>query len=131
MHTRLIAAFAAGLLAVPALVSLAGAEPQVVSGDALRQMIIGRTLMLHTPVGKIPIAYRDNGTMIGRAKDLQLYTGLERDKGRWWVRGDQVCQKWDNWLEGRAYCFSWRLEGQVVHWRRDDGRTGTATLASN
>jgi hypothetical protein len=108
----------------------ARAEAQL-AGDALKHAVVNRTVVLNTPVGGIPISYRDNGTMTGSAKDMQLYTGRERDRGTWWVKADQLCQKWDNWLAGRAYCFTLRLDGHTVHWRRNDGRTGTATIASH
>lgn len=101
------------------------------NGDAMRRVLSGKTVMLNTPVGTIPITYRENGTMSGRAKDMQLYVGSERDTGTWWVSANQVCQKWDTWLNGRAHCFTLRIEGQKVHWRSTDGRTGTATIASN
>ena len=127
MILRTVAAIAAGLVAIGA----ARAEVQHLSGDALKQVVTGKTIVLNTPVGGIPIVYRDNGTMTGRAKDMQMYTGQERDRGTWWVKSDQICQKWDTWLEGRSYCFTFRLDGRTVHWRRNDGRTGTATLASN
>lgn len=117
--------------AVPALFAgHAMAETQPLAGDALKAAVAGKTVVLDTPVGGIPISYRDNGTMIGRAKDLSLYTGQERDRGRWWIKDDKICQQWEVWLEGRAFCFTMRLEGQTVHWRRNDGRTGTAKIAS-
>ncbi len=107
------------------------AESQQLSGDALKEMVVGKTVVLNTPMGGIPISYSGNGTMTGRAKDMRLYTGRERDQGIWWVNADQICQKWDTWLDGRSYCFKLRLEGRVVHWRRNDGHSGTATIASN
>lgn len=123
---------AATVIAISVLaVASARAESAHLTGEALKQMISGRTVVLNTPVGGIPISYRGDGTMVGRAKDLKMYTGQERDKGTWWVKSDQVCQKWETWLEGRSYCFTLRLEGKVVHWRRNDGRSGTATIAAN
>ncbi|MFM9937882.1 MAG: hypothetical protein ACKVP7_00130 [Hyphomicrobiaceae bacterium] len=119
------------LLASLAACGAALAEGQHLNGDALKQMVVGKTVVLNTPVGGIPISYSGNGTMTGRAKDMQLYTGRERDKGVWWVNADQICQKWDTWLDGRSYCFKLRVDGRTVHWRRNDGHTGTATIASN
>ena len=121
------------LVAAAASVSVAGAagaERGVLSGDGLRAMVAGKTVVLNTPVGGIPISYGANGTMTGRARNMALYTGQERDKGNWWVKSDQICQQWDKWLDGRAWCFTFRLDGRTVHWRRNDGTTGTATIAS-
>jgi hypothetical protein len=34
-------------------------------------------------------------------------------------------------MGGKAHCFTMhRLSPSVVHWRRDDGKTGTARLGS-
>lgn len=121
---------AAGTFAFSSLVGASLADDgKSLSGDALRHALTGKTVVLHTPVGGIPIDYRDNGTMVGRAKDMSMLVGSERDTGRWWVKSDQVCQKWDVWLDGRAYCFTLRFEGRTVHWRRNDGQVGTAKLS--
>ncbi len=117
-----------GVCALPLFAGVALAEPQPLSGEALRTVLTGKTVVLNTPVGGIPIDYRDNGTMIGRAKDLSMYVGAERDTGRWWIKSDQVCQKWEVWLSARAYCFTLRVVGRTVHWTRNDGEAGTALL---
>lgn len=103
-------------------------ELQPLSGDLLRDTVAGKTVLLHTRVGDIPITYRANGTMIGRAGDLVAYTGQERDRGRWWVQDDKLCQQWETWLEGRAYCATIRQDGPTVHWVRNDGQRGKATI---
>jgi hypothetical protein len=54
-----------------------------------------------------------------------------RDSGRWWVVADQLCQRWNNWLGGTSYCFKLRQQGASVHWTRDDGVSGMATIAGN
>lgn len=106
-------------------------DPKTLAGDNLRQMVIGKTVVLNTPMGGIPISFRDNGTMTGRAHGMTSYSLRNTDSGRWWVSSDQLCQKWDSWLQGRAHCITVRMDGRTVHWRSTDGRTGTATIASN
>jgi len=113
------------------IASSALAQGAHLNGDALRQALAGKTVVLHTPVGSIPINYQSNGTMSGRAHSMQMYVGSEKDNGTWWIKADQVCQKWSKWLDGKSHCFTLRLDGRVVHWRSNDGRTGTATIASN
>lgn len=112
-------------------VTAAIAETPPLSGEAIRAAVTGKTVVMNTPVGGIPVSYRDNGTMIGRAKDLQLYTGQERDRGKWWVKSDQMCQQWETWLEGQTHCFTVRIDGVTVFWRRNDGKAGTATIVTN
>lgn len=37
------------------------------AGETLRSTVAGKTVFLATPVGSLPINYRSNGTMTGRA----------------------------------------------------------------
>jgi hypothetical protein len=98
-------------------------------GGALQKAVIGKTVNLMTPLGALPINYRGDGTMWGRAGTLAIYTGSERDRGRWWIMADKLCQRWTTWLGGKSYCFQLRQEGTTVHWTRSDGLSGTATIA--
>lgn len=104
------------------------AEAGLLVGDGLRAAVAGKTVQLATPVGVLPISYRLNGTMLGRSGVLAQYVGTETDHGTWWVARDRLCQRWDNWLDGRTYCYTMRRDGDTVHWSRNDGRTGTATI---
>ncbi len=122
-----------------ACVALAGAAGSVVSeeaalsGDDLRRTVAGRTIVLDTPVGGIPIVYQSNGALTGTAKGMpaHLMQGPSQDRGRWWIASGAVCQQWSAWLEGRKHCYQMRIRGKLVHWRREDGRTGTARIVSN
>lgn len=105
------------------------ASDDQLDGDTLRRTIAGKTVSLVTPLGGIPISYRADGTMHGRAGELANYTGAARDTGRWWIVADQLCQRWNNWLGGTSYCFRLRQRGASVHWTRDDGVSGVATIA--
>ncbi len=111
-------------------VTTGNAEPTGLSGDALRKTISGRTILLDTPVGGLPISYQPNGTLSGKASGMQNLAGLKNDRGRWWIAANKVCQKWETWLDGREYCYQMRFEGKLVHWKRSDGRTGTAKVVS-
>jgi hypothetical protein len=98
-------------------------------GEGLRRAIVGKTVSLSTPMGDLPINYRADGTMQGSAGVLASYAGAARDTGRWWVVADQLCQRWNKWLDGVPHCFRLRQQGPNVHWTRDDGVTGMATIA--
>ena len=93
-------------------------------------MVAGRTVVLDTPVGGLPIVYRADGNLSGKLNVVAggIMSGPREDKGRWWIASNEICQQWGTWLEGRKHCYSMRVEGSVVHWRRSDGRTGTARL---
>lgn len=113
-----------------ALAPGAAADPAAMSDGALRKAIAGRTVLLATPMGSLPINYRSNGTMFGSVNlILSGYTGSKKDTGRWWVSGNQLCQRWSKWLEGQSYCYTMRkVGGSKVVWNRSDGRSGTATI---
>lgn len=97
-------------------------------GDGLRKAVSGRTVHLETPLGSLPINYRTNGTMQASTIQLAAYTGSTQDRGTWWVVADKLCQRWNNWLSGKAHCFTLRQEGHTVQWTRDDGVSGVATI---
>jgi hypothetical protein len=126
MKVKVLSCLVALGLTVPATAFGEGGE---LNGDSLRAAVAGKTVYLATPVGALPISYRPNGTMQGRSGRLAMYVGAETDHGNWWIARDRLCQRWQTWLDGKAYCYTMRREGDTVHWSRNDGRTGTATIA--
>ena len=111
------------------LAAIALAEPSKLTGEALRQAVSGRTVLLETPIGSFPIRYRRDGTMTGQAPAFVASLGTEKDRGQWWVADDCLCQRWYRWLDAKQYCFKLqRIGGATVHWLRDDGVSGTATI---
>ena len=107
----------------------AKASDSPMDNGTLHKAIAGKIVHLATPLGALPINYRGDGTMWGRAGTLAVYTGSDRDRGRWWIAADKLCQRWNKWLGGKSYCFTLRQDGGVVHWTRSDGLQGTATFA--
>lgn len=120
------------MLAATLLPAATAAEPQLARAD-LQGFVAGKTFILETRMGSMPISYRGNGTMHGRAgsQPLAAFAGQAQDHGVWWVAGGQICQRWAKWLEGRSHCFTFRIDGRVVHWRSSEGHEGTAVIASN
>jgi len=119
---------AAGL-AVPATASLA--EPAQLAGDTLRQAISGKTVYLNISGFELPINYAANGRMSGKmstvAASFSRGDGAQ-DRGKWWVAGDQLCQQWTSWMDGKTYCYRLTRDGSTVRWVRNDGRSGTARI---
>jgi hypothetical protein len=117
------------VVVVAASVAVAGASGgEAMEGGTLRRAVAGKTVHLATPMGGLPISYRADGTMSGSAGTLAAYTGSLSDRGTWWVVADKLCQRWNSWLGGRSYCFTLRQQGGTVHWTRDDGLSGVATI---
>jgi hypothetical protein len=126
-----------GVLAVLLVLSgsaLAGDEATVLKGNELRNAVSGKTVYLMTSVGaEIPIRYMRNGTLHGAVSASLAALGGESvhsDTGRWWVIRDLLCQQWKNWSDNRSHCYEFRTAGSSVQWRRNDGQTGTARIAS-
>lgn len=115
-------------VAIAAMAGSAIASDDQLQGPALRQAVAGKTVNLETPLGGLPISFRIDGTMHGKAVELASYTGSTQDRGIWWIAADKLCQRWNTWLGGKAYCFTLRRQGRNVHWTRSDGLSGLATI---
>ena len=119
---------AAGL-ALPATVSVA--EPAQLAGDELRQAVSGKTVYLNISGFELPINYAANGRMWGKMSTLAASFARgdgAQDRGKRWVAGDQLCQQWTSWMDGKAYCYRLTRDGATVRWVRNDGRSGTARI---
>jgi hypothetical protein len=103
--------------------SLAGAE--------LRKAVSGKTVYLHISGFELPIRYAASGSMTGSlgtvAATLARGDGTS-DRGKWWIAGNQLCQRWTSWMDGSTYCYKLTLKGTSVRWVRHDGRSGTARI---
>lgn len=110
------------------LATSALAEPSNLTGEALRQAVSGRTVLIEAPIGTFLIRYESDSTMTGQAPTLVASLGSEKDQGQWWVTDDRLCQRWYRWLDAKQYCFRLQRAGATVHWLRDDGLSGTATI---
>ena len=109
----------------------ASAQPVDLGDEGLKQTVTGKTVHLDTPFGvAIPITYHGNGLMSGKAGVLEYFLGAQADRGRWWVANGKLCQKWFKWLDAEPSCMQLKQDGNKILWRRDDGLSGTATIAS-
>ena len=106
----------------------AWAEPSSLTGEALRQAVSGKAVLIETPIGSFPVHYKSDGTMTGQSPAFVASLGTEKDRGQWWIADDHLCQRWYRWLDAKQYCFKLQRSGATVHWRRDDGLSGTATI---
>jgi hypothetical protein len=126
---------AGALCAAMVLLALA-ARPalgaQTMSGEDLRALVSGKHVYLAVPLGgEFPLYYRSNGTVEGSGEAVGLGRLLRpTDSGHWWVMGPRLCQKWQNWYDGKPFCFSIsRTSASTIDWRCDDGFSGTARIA--
>jgi hypothetical protein len=119
----------AAALSLPAAV--ANAEPTFLAGPDLRAALSGKTVYLKISGFELPIRYAAGGRMSGKmsatAAALSRGDGAV-DNGRWWIEGNQLCQRWTSWLDGKSYCYKFTINGKSVRWVRNDGRSGTARI---
>jgi hypothetical protein len=123
VYRAVIAAFAL-------LTTLASANAaDVVAADAVRPTIAGKTIQIATPVGRVPVNFRPDGSMTGGSQGLASYAMSTSDRGRWWVAGNKLCQQWQSWFDKATHCFELRREGQTLYWS-GSGRSGVATISN-
>ena len=105
------------------------AEP--LSGDAVKKLVGGKRVYLSTPYGvELPLQYRTNGSVRGDVSGISIASMFTpRETGKWWIAGNQLCQQWPTWYDGRKFCFTIEPRGEnAISWQRDDGMTGTARI---
>ncbi|MGI9521551.1 MAG: LysM peptidoglycan-binding domain-containing protein [Hyphomicrobiaceae bacterium] len=111
--------------------SAAKQRPVTISGKQLLEFLPGTIMHFDTPIGSVVrVTYGERGAMRGRAPNLSFYLGASSDRGRWWVKGRKLCQKWRVWFKGQARCFHVRKKGRRIFWVSNTGETGTARIAS-
>jgi hypothetical protein len=99
------------------------------SGDEIKQTVAGAVFEVDAPLGaKLPIYYTEDGRMSGDAGTLASFLGSASDNGTWWISGNRLCQKWRRWFDGAVHCLRLSQEGTRIHWRRDDGESGSASI---
>ena len=111
--------------------TFAAAEPVALTGHAINDAVTGAIVQIDAPLGtKLPVSFAANGQLSGDAGALAFFLGSGSDHGRWWVARDRLCYKWTKWFDAETQCLQLKQEGQRLHWQRDDGKTGTATLVA-
>ncbi len=109
-----------------AAIGAGAARADSLAGAGLRESIAGKTVLIMMSLGSLPVAYRTDGTMSAQSRAAGVATGVAKDTGRWWVSGNNLCQKWRKWFSGQQYCHAMSKKGEILHWVRDDGLSGTA-----
>lgn len=123
MRSAFVAVCALGVCA-----GSAGAA-ETVTGDELRSAVAGKLVHVSTPLGTVPVNFRSDGTMTGRSQGLAAYAFATSDRGRWWINGDKLCQRWEQWFGQATHCFAMRRAGRTLYWT-GGGRSGVATIAN-
>ncbi len=105
------------------------AEPEPLSGPALRAAVAGSTVEIDTPIGtKVPVKYGRDNSVSGEAGSVAFFLGSAADTGRWWVAQNLLCHRWNIWFKAEKTCLTITRDGDKITWLRDDGNSGTATI---
>ena len=99
--------------------------------DPIQSMIIGKRIYLATPMGgEFPLNYRKNGVVDGSGEALGLGRFVKpEDTGKWWIKGDRLCQQFQTWYKGAPMCFElYKTGSKTLRWVRDNGQVGTARI---
>lgn len=113
------------------LAALTGpAMAQPLAGDDIKSTISGKTVVLKTSLGSMPLAYGANGSVVGDGSGTGLGKFFApKETGTWWVKGDSMCQKFKTWYKGRTFCFKLEPAGTgKLKWTRNDGYSGSAVI---
>lgn len=124
--TALVAAIVCGAPVQPAM-----AEGEPLDNTGIKSLVTGKRIYLATPMGgELPLYYRANGKVDGTGEAIGLGKYLKpKDSGRWWVSNNRLCQKWQEWYDGRTFCFKLnRISSTKVYWMRDDGTSGISRV---
>lgn len=119
------------ILSLGLLATQAEAAGEPLSGAALKSFIGGKRIFLQVPLGgELPLNYRKNGRVDGTGEAVGLGKYMTpKDSGRWWVNGNKLCQKWQEWYDGKTFCFTvTKINDSRIRWVRDDGKSGVARV---
>ena len=103
----------------------AGPESRARPPAVLASLFAGKTLVVSSRYGDIPMRFSQNGTVAGSAQALgPLATD---DQGRWWTSQQRICVQWQTWMNGQPHCFAIEMAGgSALRWRADTGEEGLA-----
>ncbi|MBV6656202.1 MAG: hypothetical protein KI785_00385 [Devosiaceae bacterium] len=131
---RLFALMITLLTLVPAMMTGLAREASAsqFTGQEIRSAIIGHTIYLAAPFGgEFPLNYRRSGQVDGdgEASGFAGRMAQPRDRGRWWIDGNRLCQQFERWYNGSPMCFDLTRTGpDTLRWVRDNGQTGRARI---
>jgi hypothetical protein len=114
------------------LCGVQSAQAELLDGNELKRLVTGRTIYLSAPLGgEFPLKYKADGSVSGDGDAVGLGRFFAaRETGRWYMRGDNLCQQFPTWYSGQRLCFTVRKLGESrIRWTRDNGETGVARVA--
>ena len=116
----------------PILSATTFAHAETLSATQIKQTVTGKRILLATRYGvEFPLVYSSNGSVKGDGTGTGLGKFFSpKETGKWWIKGQQLCQKFPTWYDGKTQCFTLeRAGGNKLKWKTNDGRSGTARVS--
>ncbi|MGL4489363.1 MAG: hypothetical protein ACRCU5_07960 [Rhizobiaceae bacterium] len=107
------------------------ASAQEITGSKIPETIGDKKVTLITMGFRFPLFYASSGAVSGDGSAVGLSKYFNpKETGKWWVQGDQLCQKFPTWYKGKTFCFTLKSSGKNrLQWTRDDGFSGRALIS--
>ncbi len=106
------------------------AQPQThLDAIGLVETFTDVTVSFDTPLGvALPVRFHGDRTLSGNSGAIARHLGSERDRGRWWIKGSRLCQRWNVWFDGSTNCVDIFRSGDQITWKGPDGKSGRGQI---
>lgn len=103
---------AIALTIVGMAMSTAWAEGKKLNGKEITENLAGSRVYLTTSRGSLMLVdYSKSGGL-----KAEVEGGYFSDTGKWWVKGDTYCSKWEKIRNGATGCAEISLDGDTLSW---------------
>jgi hypothetical protein len=130
LQLSLVGSFIAGILLIAPMANAMQEGSSVLKPHEIKRTITTVRIILKVPGGEFPLVYQKNGTVTGDGTSVGLARFFApKETGKWWIDGNNLCQQWPSWYNGKQFCFTLQKTSPTsLIWNRDDGKSGTARI---
>lgn len=112
---------AALLLSLGAQLSCAPEEGTPLGGEEVRGLVSGRAIEGSWGTKSLSFFFEPEGRVVGRLQNSS-------DTGRWWIRNDLYCHRWETFFAGQERCYRWYRTSEGYALRVTGGFSGRDIL---
>lgn len=93
------------------------ATAKTLTGAELQEKLVGKRIKFENTDGTIKGTTRYNKN--GKARVSLTKPNRFKDKGIWWIKGNKLCNQWEQIREGEPKCFTYKELGPKTYGGRD------------